>query len=126
MAQAVRLHGFKETSQAFGRMGGQINREWRDSLSDIGEPVRSTAEANAYSRIPRIGKSWGEMRTGVTQKAVYVAPKQRQTRNPALKRRKFAGLLMERAMEPALNRHEQQTVQRVERLLDHVGRENGF
>jgi hypothetical protein len=125
MAGPVRLEGFRETSRAFGRMGGEIKREWQQELRAVGEPVRATAQSLAYSEIPRIGRRWGEMRTGVTQRAVYVAPKARG-RNPALKRPNLAPLLMRRAMEPALNRHEQQTVRRVERLLDRVGRENGF
>jgi hypothetical protein len=63
------------------------------------------------------------MRTGVTQKSVYVAPKKRGTRDTRLRRPNFAGLLMDRAMQPALDRNASGIEAAFERFLDEVGRD---
>jgi hypothetical protein len=61
------------------------------------------------------------MRTGITRKVVYVAPRQRgvKTRGADPRRRpNLAQLLLDRAMEPALDRHEHEIVEAFDRLLD--------
>jgi hypothetical protein len=126
MAGPVVLRGFRETSQAFNRMPKELKGEWRGRLRGIAVPIQRTAETLAYSEIPRIGQQWGQMRIGVTQKLVYVAPKQRGIKRGSRKRPNLAPLLMSRAMEPALHQHENEIVGKVEHLLDVVGQKNGF
>ena len=127
MAETIRVHGLRELNKAFALVDKETKKGLRQELTAVAEPVRVTAETFAQQRISHIGppraRSWARMRTGSTTKAVYVAPKQR-TR--ATKRPKFARLLMERAMEPALERHEHDAVQRVENMLDRVADRNGF
>lgn len=47
------------------------------------------------------------MRTGVTREAVYVAPRRRgvKGRDRSRRRPRFADILLERAMQPALQRN---------------------
>lgn len=93
----------------------------RATFREVAKPVQRTSEALAREKIPRIGERWPQMRVGVTRKLVYVAPKQKgvRTRGPNPRRRpNLANLLMERAMEPALQRHEALIVAATDRALD--------
>lgn len=107
---AVAVRGLRELNRTFKHAPKDVRREIRDGYRTVAEPVRSTAATLAVSSIRRIGPNWSQMRTGVTQKLVYVAPKKRgvKTRGPDPRRRPNLGtLLAERALEPALeqNRH---------------------
>ena len=67
---------------------------------------------------------WAETRTGVTQKLVYVAPRQRGIKRgdaPA-KRPKLAPLMLARSFDPALAHHGPQVRHDFERMLDTVAR----
>jgi hypothetical protein len=89
----------------------------------VAEPVRRDAETNAQERIPRVGDRWYRMRTGVSRKLVYVAPRQRGVKRQGDARRrrpKFGDLLMDRAMEPALEQHGPEIEAAVERALDQI------
>lgn len=63
------------------------------------------------------------MRVGITQRSVYVAPRKRGARAGARKRPNLAGLLMDRAMAPALAARQAEAVRRLERVLETVGRD---
>ena len=67
------------------------------------------------------------MRVGLTKTTIYVAPRQRgvKVRGPDPRRRgwgtgppSFADLMMDRAMEPALHRHEHEIVESLDHQLD--------
>ena len=62
------------------------------------------------------------MKIGVTRRSVYVAPKQRETRIKTRKRPKFADLLADRAMQPALDRNILKVQANVDDALQTVGR----
>lgn len=62
------------------------------------------------------------MRVGVTRTSVYVAPKQRQTRDARRKRKNLANLLLGEAMLPALDRNIGEVTERVDDVLGDVGR----
>lgn len=116
-AQAeVRVEGLESLRRAFRFAGTGIDKDLRAALQSSAEPVRSAAESLASSSIRRIGIPWSRMRVGVTRSTVYVAPVERGTRKPrsAASHRAaqlFAGKLLDRAMEPALDAN----VARVER-----------
>ena len=127
--EGVQVEGLRELNRAFARLGKDANKQMRGELKKVAEPVASDAHQLAASRIRNIGPKWSEMRVGVTQRLVYVVPKQRgrlSRRNPKLKRPNMAPLLMTRAMLPALHENEQRIVQRLENLLDRLADENGF
>jgi hypothetical protein len=104
----VAVRGLRELNRTFKHAPKDVRREIRDEYRTVAEPIRSTAATLATSSIRRIGPNWSQMRTGVTQRLVYVAPKQRgvtaRGQNPR-RRPNLAGLLAERALEPALAQH---------------------
>jgi len=121
----VVVEGLAELTAAYTKMGRAIAADWRASERTIAEPVRSDAQHLASSRIRNIGKDWPVMRTGTTRSVVYVAPAEHGTRgrgNRTAAQRaagtKFAGMLMDRAMEPALKRNEARVTREIERLVD--------
>jgi hypothetical protein len=59
------------------------------------------------------------MRTGITQKVVYIAPRARNRGGP--KRPNLSGLLIGQ-MEASLERHRGDVLRAAERVLDQVGR----
>lgn len=121
--ETLRVEGLAEMQRAFRVADRSLSRELRSSLREVAEPVRSDAEHLASAAIPRIGVPWSRMRVGITRHTVYVAPRQRGARDQARKRRNLAGLLMDRAMLPALRVNEQRIVHRLEDMLDEVGRD---
>jgi hypothetical protein len=120
----VKVRGLRELNRAIKQVEKDLRKELRDGLKDVAEPVRSTDEALASEKIRNIGPTWERMRVGVTTKMVYVAPKAR--RHGGSPRPNLAGLLMDKAMQPALDQHEGDVVNRIERMLDRVGDKNGF
>lgn len=120
--ETLAVSGLAELNRAFQAAGGTLVKEMRSTLREVVEPVRVTAEQLAVQTIPRIGVPWSRMRVGVTVSSVYLAPRQRGVRSGPKRRPNLAGLLLGRAMEPALAVNEQRVVDGFETLLDHVGR----
>lgn len=117
------VHGLREASAAFAKADKDARKVWRTHMRQVAEPVRLDAEGSTKQQIPRIGPRWYKMRVGVTRTEVYVAPRQRgiRTRGTDPRRRpNLAGLMMSRAMEPALERHEPEIERAFERMLDEV------
>lgn len=123
MAGPVALRGYRELMQALAEADRDTRLGIRKTFREVAEPVRRQAESLATQRISRIGPRWSRMRVGQTTKVVYVAPKQRgiRVRGPHPRRRpNLAALLLERAMEPALNANEQRIAQATEQTLDRI------
>ena len=119
----VAVRGLRQLSAAFAKSDREVRLGWRRGLRDLAEPVRRDAESLAGQEISRIGPAWRRMRTGVTRRAVYVAPRQRGIKATGDRRRarpNLADLLMDRAMEPALHAHEPEIETRVDQLLDRM------
>lgn len=119
------LFGAEELRRAFQEAGTSFNRDIRQRIASYAEPVRQDAQVLALGRIHNIGVPWSQMRKGTAPAIVYVAPVQRGTKIPARKRRRFAGLLMRRAMVPALDRNRTQIVAKVDGLLGRMERKFG-
>lgn len=136
MPPAVQVRGLRELQAAFAHADRASRLGLRTELRAVAKPVAVEAEQRALDRIRNVPHSprWARMRVGVTRRVVYVAPRQRgvKTRNPTDPRRRgwgtgppsFADLLMDRAMEPALERHEGEILVATEAVLDHVA--DGF
>lgn len=126
VAETVRVQGLRELQAAFRAADKRLLKELRESLSTVAEPVRADAERLATQEITRIGIPWSQMRTGFTTVSVYVAPVARgrlSRRNPQrYARPNLAGLLFKKALEPALERNVNVVTNRLERVLDDVGR----
>lgn len=125
---AIKVRNLAETRRAFAKADRELDKEMRLALREVVEPIREDAESLAESGV--IDKlsdddAWSRMRVGTTKKLVYVAPRERgraSRQNVAIRRSNFAELLMDRAMQPALDENEPRVVEGVERVLDTVGR----
>lgn len=123
VGQTVRVEGLRELQRAFAVADKTLERELKDTLREVAEPVRADAERLAVSGIPRIGLTWSRMRVGVTKTSVYVAPRKRGVRgNDSRKRPNLAGLLLGRSMVPALEQNEARVVREMNEMLEQVGR----
>lgn len=128
MARAVRVEGLRELERAFGAADRELRNDFRDALEESAAPVRSDAQALAGSGVIRnlhAGDPWAGMRTGVGRSVAWVAPMERGAKgrgNQRRRRRRFADLLVDRAMEPALDLSVAKVEARFEQLMDEVFR----
>lgn len=120
----VRVEGLRDLNRAFARLGAGVKKELVGELALAAEPVRAAAVELAVSGIRNIGPRWSQMRVGVTQSLVYVAPKSRRRRGSP--RPNLAPLLMDRAMQPALDENKEEVVTRLGLMIDRLGGESGF
>jgi hypothetical protein len=122
---AVVVSGLRDVNAAFAHTNRDLRLGWRAGMRQVAEPIRRDAEIAALTDIRRMPMSpkWARMRVGVTRNMVYVAPRQRgfkgRGRHPS-KRPNLGDLLMNRAMQPALERHQHEITARFEHLLDTV------
>jgi hypothetical protein len=120
--KVVVIEGMADLQRGFAFLNRDVGKEVRAAFGEAAEPIRSTAESLATSRIFNIGTAWPRMRVGVTRSSVYVAPVQRgrlSRANPGRYRRpNMAGLLLSRALEPALEANETLIEGRVLSALD--------
>ena len=122
----VVIRGMRELSAAYAAMERDVRRELPAALRDASEPVRREAEGLAVSRIRRMPNSprWSRMRTGVTRTLVYVAPRQRGVKSrhadDPRRRPNLGDLLMDRAMEPALEHNATEVERTIEQTLDRL------
>lgn len=123
---AVRVRGLRELQRDFKKMSKDLSKELRKELKEAAEPVRSSAEKLALGKIRNMPRSpdWAGMRTGVTARSVYVVPSRR--RRGGSGRTNLATLLLERAMDPALQENEDKVVDRLDDMLGRLGDGYGF
>lgn len=125
MPPVLAVRGLKELTKTFSKAPLDVKRAYRQELRTIAEPVQRTAETLAITKIRRMADSpqWAKMRIGVTQRLVYVAPRQRGVKSSARagrRRRNLAGLLADRVLEPALERNRSRVEADFERMLDRL------
>ena len=121
----VVVQGLRELNRAFANTDRDTRLGWKAEERQIAEPVRRDAEQRALASIPHMPGSpkWGRMRVGVTRAAVYVAPRQRGVKKSGRRqmgRPNLADLILDRALIPAGEAHEQQANAAVEALMDRV------
>lgn len=120
---AVRIEGLRELERAFKLYGRGMEKGLREALEAAAEPVRSDAQSLAVSSIRNIGLPWSRMRVGVTRRTAYIAPQERgRNRNPNRFRPNLKGLLLGRAMEPALAQNIPNVEREIGDALDDLGR----
>jgi hypothetical protein len=123
-SSAVRITGLRELNRALDGYADGAAKQMRKELREAIEPVRRDAEALAVSSIRNIGPTWSRMRVGATSSVAYVAPKAR--RRGGSPRANVGALLFEEAMQPALERNEDEIVEAIDDLLDALSRKFGF
>src|SRR5688572_6171897 len=108
MAETIQVVGLRELDRAFRAADRALQPDFRDALEEGAAPVRSAAQTLAASGIRNVspGDPWSRMRIGRMQgTVVYVAPMERGAKgrgNQRLRRPRFADLLENRALKPAL------------------------
>lgn len=123
--QTIAVRGLRDLTRAFAAADKTLQRELRTRLRDAAEPVRADAQASASREIRNVreNSSWSRMRVGVTQRLVYVAPRERGAQRARQKRRpQFGDLLMNRAMAPALERNRDRVLRELDDMLGDVGK----
>ena len=125
MTSPVRVLGLRELERAFDRADRTVRNDMRDALAEAAAPVRRDAQSLAASQIRNVdsGDPWASMRIGVSRTIAYIAPVERGIKGRAgqrLRRPNLADLLMGRAMEPALDRNQENVARRVDDLIDEV------
>jgi hypothetical protein len=121
MAEVV-VEGLREFQAALAKADRDTRLGVRADLRDVARPVADDAQHLALSTITGMRRSpkWAGMRVGVSRTLVYVAPRKRGVKSGPAKRRNLADLLMDNAMEPALERHTDEIEHSVEVVLDRV------
>lgn len=123
-AVGMRLKGGAELERAFLQLRREVLAELKPALREIADVVRSDAEQRAGANIENIGPRWQRMRVGVTAKVVYVAPTSR--RHGGSPRPNLGGLLMDQAMQPALDANQEAVVARLDALVNASAAFAGF
>lgn len=134
----IRVTGFQNVSRSFSRVSKTAKKNLNVRLKEAIEPVRESAQELGPARIRnlRVGRSrnnirWDAVRSGVTQRAAYIAPVERgvKSRGNARFRRgtsagtgppSFDDLVLDRAYEPALAMNRSEVVERFGRIFDDI------
>lgn len=117
---AVRVEGLRELNQAFGRYHKQLQKELREELKKVAEPVAADAREKASRFGPKTTRG---IAAGTRAGAAVVRQRNRKTtgHHP-----EFGALQMRTALEPALEENTDEVLERVETMLDRLGYMNGF
>ena len=125
---AVRVHGLKELTRDFQKISKTLSKEITKELKDAAEPVRTGAEQKALSSIRNMSATprWAVMRIGVSraQGSVYMVPQARRAGGSG--RANLKGLLLDRAMDPALEENADKVKDNINDVLGHIFDDNGF
>lgn len=125
----IRVEGLREMNRAFARADKRLKKELTGRLREAAEPVRSDAERGVVSEIRNVreGDKWSKMRVGVTQRLVYVAPKQRGVKSKARAQHRRPNLAqaMLDPFDKALAGNRDRVVRDVDDLLAEIGTEWG-
>ena len=132
MTDAIVVEGLTELIRAFDKADRGLGREVRSALGDAGEVVRVSAQQRASSQIRNIGEIWPRMRLGVTTSEAYVVPKTRRAPGhgpkygPPWNRPNLGLLLIDRALDPALEANIHRVEHDLEDALDNLNQNAGL
>ena len=117
----------KELTRDFKRISKDLDKRLVDELKEAADPVKSKAESLALSRIRNMPRSpdWATMKVGVSraQGLVDMVP---ASKGRGRGRANLSSMLMDRAMDPALESNQQQVVNRVDDLIGGLADRYGF
>ena len=125
MGPTVHVKGAAELEKAFRDLRRDVLAELRPALLAAAEPVRRTAEEMAAGQVSNMTEPWSRMRVGATARhGVYVAPKSR--RRGGSPRPNFGGLLLSRALLPAVEEKQGEVVNALEAAVTVAAARQGF
>jgi hypothetical protein len=122
--EVIKVTGLTELLNGFKKADAGLGREVRKSLIETGEIVKASAAQKAGSDIRNIGPKWSRMRLGMAGgSAVYVAIASR--RSTGTPRPNLGGLLLDKAMLPAVDENkaivEERLISELENLHQNAG-----
>ena len=124
--RTVRVEGLRELDRAFKLYGRGLEKGLREVLETAAEPVKAQAQSLALSEISHMSLPWSRMRIGVTRRTAYIVPLERGVntrRRPARwSRPNLTGLLLDKAMLPALDANVANVEQELGDALDDLAR----
>lgn len=118
-ASTVRVKGLKETVKAFNKMDKDLAKELRNGLKQVAEPVAATARSkmSAYQG--------GSMKIRPAARGASVFVRQNARKVTGL-RADFGALQMRKVLIPALDEHQEDVINGVEKVIDNLASRNGF
>ena len=134
----ITVQGYQNVVRSYARVSRAAKKNLTVRLKEAIEPVRESAQELGPSKIRNLkrGRSrnkyrWDAVRSGVTQRAAYIAPGERGVKgrgNDRFRRGTSVGtgppsfdeLVMTRAYEPALAMNRSEVVQRFGRIFDDI------
>ena len=123
---ALAVHGMSELNRTFKHAPKDVRRAYRAELRTVGEPVRSTAERLAVSRDPqgraRSGRGCGSGSRSGSSTSRPASAASRVVAATGCAGPSSATLLMERAMEPALEQNRHRIEEDFDQMLDRLVR----
>lgn len=117
----VRVEGLGGLARAFQAAGKYEAKQLSARLIKAAEPVAADAEGLARSSIRKATLPWTEMRVGATLSGSYIVPKAKGTKAKGKGRNAYKTLLLDRAMNPALDANHETVRNEVDDLLGEVG-----
>lgn len=126
---SISIKGYQNVIRSYAKVGKAASKNMRKRLRDAGEPVRAKAQELGPRNIRNLrasptptGRSdWAAVRLGVTQRFVYIAPRERgRTRNEHKRRPNFKGLEIGKAYEPALAIERDEVIDRFGGIFDDI------
>ncbi len=104
MAQGIRVTGLANVQRSLRSAEKDVRLGIRGELRGFAEPTRLLVEYLAIFEIEKMTLPWSRMRTGITLNSVYIAPREKGARGiKRYERPNFSRLMMDRAMQPALD-----------------------
>ncbi len=119
---ALVVEGAAQLTKVFNKAPADVKKAYKNELRTVALPVAETYTRLASSRIRRMQFSpqWAKTRIGVTQRLVYVVPRQRGSKGGPKRRRNLFRLMAERAAEPALELNRARIRRDFELMLDRL------
>jgi hypothetical protein len=116
------VEGYTGLMRALAQADRDVRLGVRRELRGVARPVQQDAQQLALSTIAGMPRSprWAGMRIGIIRTSVYVAPRQRGVKSGPRKRPNLANLLMNQAMQPALDRNTARVEAGFEQMLDTI------
>jgi hypothetical protein len=117
VAETVRVKGLNELMGAFRRAEGDLDKELRRELVALGKPVADDARGRLSAYSPRSAAGIrSRLRRGTT-----VVVEQRKGKTTG-RRPDWGRFQMTRVLIPALRDHEGRITERLDDMLDRIGR----
>lgn len=122
----VRVRGLKELTRDFKKISKDLSKEITKDLKEAAEPVKAGAEPLALGQIRNMTPKWAEMKIAVSNAKGTVIMVPASKRSVGSGRTNLKGLLLDRAMEPALEQNADKVKDNINDILGNIFDSHGF